>query len=104
MLISEGQINASGLHCHLGSPSGSIMLPWAMSGSKILLQSESVLMSVACVTTEGCVNVLGLCCYSLAEGVGDEMFVPLKHPEVGSESMSHKLYLSLCLVYQAWYI
>lgn len=90
--MSEGQINASGLHCHLGSQSGSVMLPWAMSGSEILLHSESVLMSVARFTTEDCANVLGLCCYSLAEGGGDEMFVPLKHLEVGSESVSHKLY------------
>lgn len=55
--MSEGQINASGLNCHLESPSGSLTLPWAMSGSDIVLQSDSVLMSVARVTTEGCAAI-----------------------------------------------
>jgi hypothetical protein len=89
--MPEGHINVSGLHCHLGSPSGYILLPWATSGSEILLQPQSVLMSVACVTTEDCGNVLALCCCSLAEGGGDEMFVLLILLQVDSESLSHKL-------------
>lgn len=91
MLMSEGHDDVSGLHCHPESLSGSVVLPWVMARSEILLQLESVLVSVTHVTTEGCANVLGLCCYSLAEGGGDEMFVYLEHLEVGSESISHKL-------------
>lgn len=48
---------------------GSMLPPRVMSGSMVLLQSGYVLMFVACVVTEGYVDVcalcfrLNLCCY-----------------------------------------
>lgn len=39
------------------------LLPKAMSGSVVLLQLGSMLMSVACVTTKGQMDVCGLGCH-----------------------------------------